>query len=957
LFACVIIAENVLTLKCGKLSILYLVAVKTSRMDRKSGYHVDIDRHISKRESMRDSSVRSSSVSSGSLSSRSTMHTKSNKAPKILAVVLVSLVVLAVVGGVTFYLLEIEKLKLQNQQESQVNFGEAYTENKRVSLKKETTEVTTMESEDFTPTRTTVMSLVNRQKLLEMAKQRLLSIRDRQSRLSGKKGVDDILRPSQEEESIISSLISGGSQISIDNHLSSRPRINPRQRQPSNDRTLDLLLDETPRQESNLQSNHQANHQDANPTTDYNRDQTTHFDRDQASHYSRTSTTPDYKEEDEYMQDYTQEYQDLNEDLEFGGVGLFGPKPNHRYNENPVLLDPVQNIPDRKSTPSNNMNERQEMYDMSLYRNNNNRRLRPGLEGIHRGIDLDESMLESLGGEEDNVPYMDKNIITKDGSIRPSEPLSRPTLDPLVTIDRRPNRPTFHHQGPVVRPGMMTKKSEVQKQQPKFGPEQIQLMRQLISSGKITRQQLREIRRDGFTPALREQLMSGNKLLGPQVDPLLQLPSEADELSLPRQTLLSDQKYGREGETALEGLSTNGRNPRIGDRRDGSSRPFNGRTGLPINGRDGIQTNGRDVIPTDRRVDGMTIKGRDGMPLNGRDGVQNNVRNGMHLNGRDGFPVDGRDGMPFNGRPLMGRRPFGGRRRLRGPQASKYRQDQLAVESSPLVDHESILDNFDSFVKLAGSELLGLKDVAKNISQSGGDMNLWEIVSAVNSTVRKNPDSNMAKLMEKFEDRYLSSDDSVNSVKPADVVYERSLSSLLFLSMGIFLLNSVNELVDTGSIPGESEGRSLPTNEALKHLADNSLKHQEIFQLFNMTSLDLFDEPSSIGALGALLPSTAVNNYVKLVMNLMNAYVEDTEEFECIYAAYCMELNQQARLSGMASSVAKINSVGLRLALHELRSEDTLGSLMRALVKWEDVPCQELFPGCDLELGDNVEFS
>lgn len=168
--------------------------------------------------------------------------------------------------------------------------------------------------------------------------------------------------------------------------------------------------------------------------------------------------------------------------------------------------------------------------------------------------------------------------------------------------------------------------------------------------------------------------MSGNKLLGPQVDPLLQLPSEADELSLPRQTLLSDQKYGREGETALEGLSTNGRNPRIGDRRVGSSRPFNGRTGLPMNGRDGMQTNGRDVIPTDRRVDGMTIKGRDGMPLNGRDGVQNNVRNGMHLNGRDGFPVDGRDGMPFNGRPLMGRRPFGGRRRLRGPQASKYRQ-------------------------------------------------------------------------------------------------------------------------------------------------------------------------------------------------------------------------------------------------------------------------------------------
>jgi hypothetical protein len=29
----------------------------------------------------------------------------------------------------------------------------------------------------------------------------------------------------------------------------------------------------------------------------------------------------------------------------------------------------------------------------------------------------------------------------------------------------------------------------------------------------------------------------------------------------------------------------------------------------------------------------------------------------------------------------------------------------------------------------------------------------------------------------------------------------RSLSSLLFLSMGIFLLNSVNELVESGGLP------------------------------------------------------------------------------------------------------------------------------------------------------------
>jgi hypothetical protein len=37
----------------------------------------------------------------------------------------------------------------------------------------------------------------------------------------------------------------------------------------------------------------------------------------------------------------------------------------------------------------------------------------------------------------------------------------------------------------------------------------------------------------------------------------------------------------------------------------------------------------------------------------------------------------------------------------------------------------------------------------------------------------------------------------------------RSLSSLLFLSMGIFLLNSVNELVESGGLPEGKTTTSL----------------------------------------------------------------------------------------------------------------------------------------------------
>ncbi len=43
-------------------------------------------------------------------------------------------------------------------------------------------------------------------------------------------------------------------------------------------------------------------------------------------------------------------------------------------------------------------------------------------------------------------------------------------------------------------------------------------------------------------------------------------------------------------------------------------------------------------------------------------------------------------------------------------------EEQRASHKQNDVDHEEILDNFDAFIKLAGTELLQLKDVAKNIS-------------------------------------------------------------------------------------------------------------------------------------------------------------------------------------------------------------------------------------------------
>ena len=104
------------------------------------------------------------------------------------------------------------------------------------------------------------------------------------------------------------------------------------------------------------------------------------------------------------------------------------------------------------------------------------------------------------------------------------------------------------------------------------------------------------------------------------------------------------------------------------------------------------------------------------------------------------------------------------------------------------------------------------------------------------------------------------------------------------------------------------------------------------------------EEDSDLMAILLILGTTVLSFF----MNLMNAYMKDSSEFECIYAAYCYELNQQAKLEGMASSVAKINSVGLRLALKDLPSSDTIPALMKSLWSWDDLPCDVLFPSCDV---------
>merc|ERR1719273_1675617 len=167
-----------------------------------------------------------------------------------------------------------------------------------------------------------------------------------------------------------------------------------------------------------------------------------------------------------------------------------------------------------------------------------------------------------------------------------------------------------------------------------------------------------------------------------------------------------------------------------------------------------------------------------------------------------------------------------------------------------------VLENMQEMISLAKSEVGVLRELARNVTDSGKELNLWEILDAVNATVSDNPNSGIAKLMRRFYNNYLDDENEPQlNDGPTPGTYEKSLSSLIFLSFGIFLLNSVNEHITSTAT---SQARSLDNNYEI--LAKLMSDHETLNQLFN-TERALTEPAGS---------SMTVNNYLRLLMNLMN---------------------------------------------------------------------------------------
>ena len=179
---------------------------------------------------------------------------------------------------------------------------------------------------------------------------------------------------------------------------------------------------------------------------------------------------------------------------------------------------------------------------------------------------------------------------------------------------------------------------------------------------------------------------------------------------------------------------------------------------------------------------------------------------------------------------------------------------------------------------------------------------------------------------------------------PTPGTYEKSLSSLIFLSFGIFLLNSVNEHL-TQNI-GEETQRSLQNQNDNHHFLSEESEilsklmsdHETLGLLFSGRSL-----PSSPAG-----SSNLINDYLRLLMNLMNIYSSETSDrdVDCVWKLYCFQLNDQANLGGMASSVAKINSVGMQLVLEEIPGSAAVPAVFRSMINWKNLQCDKMFPQC-----------
>ena len=82
---------------------------------------------------------------------------------------------------------------------------------------------------------------------------------------------------------------------------------------------------------------------------------------------------------------------------------------------------------------------------------------------------------------------------------------------------------------------------------------------------------------------------------------------------------------------------------------------------------------------------------------------------------------------------------------MRGPPYLRPNQAQPQISRRM----GGLVENFQEMITLAKSEVGILRELARNITDSGKELNLWEVLDAVNATVSDNPNSGIGRLMQR----------------------------------------------------------------------------------------------------------------------------------------------------------------------------------------------------------------
>lgn len=311
----------------------------------------------------------------------------------------------------------------------------------------------------------------------------------------------------------------------------------------------------------------------------------------------------------------------------------------------------------------------------------------------------------------------------------------------------------------------------------------------------------------------------------------------------------------------------------------------------------------------------------------------------------------------------------------RVPLAKIQRSETMATlaneGSSQLFQRQQFSPTPKSFFDLPDSRIWGPALVQQSRSNSDAERS-ERFYQPMDGTIRNwDHDSfNMSKLLNTVSQIFgvdlEEEDPHVNANRDAVSADRSSWVTLSYLSLSIFLLRQMDRILKLQSEPSdpllmEERGRSM--NSALEPWTYNSL---------NL----LFTEPNNNtdieGVINNVGDEDSADDYIWAAHNILRASKDlSGEGLDCIWSAYCTEIDNRASLdgiyifkrdgnynffnyqqaikcgnlfAGVTGALARMNAVVLKMVTGWLSPSTAVIKLIRSPFDWNGIDCNKLFP-------------